>query len=174
MCIDKCLTNSNNCDLNARCASTVDGVTCVCNDGYSGDGNTCTRQFTHLFYVVLDVCGRARMCVCVCVRVHMLVCVHAHVCVRMYVYVCVCEQRCVYMSMSLYMCLCLCARVCVCMRVCARMCACVCTYVCVCVCVCARACVCVCVYLVAAVEVGLPWGKWPEFATETKTPNYHR
>ncbi|XP_076460199.1 uncharacterized protein LOC143293161 [Babylonia areolata] len=43
-CIDKCQTNSNKCHQNARCASTREGVTCVCNKGFVGDGLTCTNM----------------------------------------------------------------------------------------------------------------------------------
>ena len=42
--IDECIigTNRNNCDENASCTNTFGGFTCTCNDGYEGDGVTCT------------------------------------------------------------------------------------------------------------------------------------
>ena len=32
------------CDENAQCANTIGSFTCACNEGYSGDGMTCTGQ----------------------------------------------------------------------------------------------------------------------------------
>ncbi|XP_072017121.1 uncharacterized protein [Amphiura filiformis] len=40
---DECtLSTDINCDANAACTNTVGSFTCACNDGYSGDGVTCT------------------------------------------------------------------------------------------------------------------------------------
>ena len=33
---------SNNCDANAKCVGSQTGFTCVCNEGYSGTGTSCT------------------------------------------------------------------------------------------------------------------------------------
>ena len=35
---------AHNCDADATCANTVGSFTCTCNDGYSGDGITCTGK----------------------------------------------------------------------------------------------------------------------------------
>ena len=40
--IDECISNLDNCDDNATCTNTEGGFDCECNDGYSGDGITCT------------------------------------------------------------------------------------------------------------------------------------
>ena len=42
--IDECQEQSP-CDSNAQCTNTIGSFTCVCNEGYSGDGRTCTGQF---------------------------------------------------------------------------------------------------------------------------------
>ena len=41
--IDECQEQSP-CDSNAQCANTPGSFTCACNEGYSGDGRTCTGQ----------------------------------------------------------------------------------------------------------------------------------
>ncbi|TNF31813.1 MAG: hypothetical protein EP329_11810, partial [Deltaproteobacteria bacterium] len=41
--IDECAAGSDNCDANATCTNTVGAFTCACNDGYEGDGVTCTQ-----------------------------------------------------------------------------------------------------------------------------------
>ena len=42
--IDECAQAAdNNCDLtNGACANTAGSFTCTCNDGYTGDGTSCT------------------------------------------------------------------------------------------------------------------------------------
>ena len=39
---DECTDGTHNCDPNASCQNIGGGFTCTCNDGYSGDGVTCT------------------------------------------------------------------------------------------------------------------------------------
>ncbi len=39
---DQCAMNLHNCDPNATCATTSWTYTCTCNEGYVGDGKTCT------------------------------------------------------------------------------------------------------------------------------------
>ena len=41
--IDECAEQSP-CDGNAVCTNTPGSFACTCNDGYSGDGMTCTGQ----------------------------------------------------------------------------------------------------------------------------------
>ena len=40
--INECDQNMHNCDVNAICMNTNGSFTCSCNDGYTGDGMTCT------------------------------------------------------------------------------------------------------------------------------------
>ena len=40
---DECVEQSP-CDGNAVCTNTPGSFTCACNEGYSGDGTTCTGQ----------------------------------------------------------------------------------------------------------------------------------
>ena len=48
--IDECLADAGPCDVNASCANSEGGYTCVCNAGYAGDGSTCAD---------IDECGAA-------------------------------------------------------------------------------------------------------------------
>ena len=41
--IDEC-EGPSPCDENAQCTNTIGSFTCDCNEGYSGDGMTCTGQ----------------------------------------------------------------------------------------------------------------------------------
>ena len=40
--INECDQNMHSCDSNAICTNTNGSFTCNCNDGYTGDGMTCT------------------------------------------------------------------------------------------------------------------------------------
>ena len=41
--INECANpETNDCDLNAQCINTEGSYTCSCNEGYTGDGETCT------------------------------------------------------------------------------------------------------------------------------------
>ena len=42
--IDECEVGTDNCDSNASCSNTAGSFTCACNQGYSGDGVTCTGK----------------------------------------------------------------------------------------------------------------------------------
>ncbi|MEM7677208.1 MAG: calcium-binding EGF-like domain-containing protein [Myxococcota bacterium] len=42
--IDECSTTSVGCDINAACVNQPGSFSCVCNDGFSGDGTTCTAE----------------------------------------------------------------------------------------------------------------------------------
>ena len=44
---DECA--SNPCDRNAKCTNNPGSFTCLCNNGYIGDGKTCTGQNTFLY-----------------------------------------------------------------------------------------------------------------------------
>jgi hypothetical protein len=43
--IDECVSGADNCDANAACTNTPGGFTCTCNQGYTGDGTSCTGKF---------------------------------------------------------------------------------------------------------------------------------
>ena len=47
--IDECSTTTHNCNLNANCANTDGSFKCVCKEGYTGDGMSCSGK-THEFY----------------------------------------------------------------------------------------------------------------------------
>ena len=55
--IDECVEQSP-CDSNAQCTNTLGSFTCACNEGYSGDGRTCTGQFNFslAFYSAVFYC----------------------------------------------------------------------------------------------------------------------
>ena len=40
--IDECSGNTDNCHAQATCTNTIGNFTCACNEGYEGDGVTCT------------------------------------------------------------------------------------------------------------------------------------
>ena len=39
--------SGHNCDINAACTNTDGGFTCECNDGWSGNGVSCTGNVMH-------------------------------------------------------------------------------------------------------------------------------
>jgi hypothetical protein len=39
--IDECAVTADNCDTNAACTNTPGSFTCTCNQGYTGNGDTC-------------------------------------------------------------------------------------------------------------------------------------
>jgi len=41
----ECNREPRPCDANATCNNTVGSFTCACNDGYTGDGETCEGEF---------------------------------------------------------------------------------------------------------------------------------
>ena len=44
--IDECEKETHNCDMNAFCVNIEGSYTCMCNDGYSGDGHNGTCEGT--------------------------------------------------------------------------------------------------------------------------------
>ena len=50
--IDECTLGTDNCDVNANCTNTIGSFECFCNDGFEGDGTSCSgkdKVDTHLF-----------------------------------------------------------------------------------------------------------------------------
>ena len=43
-CRDECALGTDNCADEATCTNTADSFECTCNDGYTGNGVTCTEQ----------------------------------------------------------------------------------------------------------------------------------
>ena len=51
--IDECNVNHGDCDQNAECDNVPGSYSCTCNNGFSGDGFTCTGKFS--YYHFFDV-----------------------------------------------------------------------------------------------------------------------
>ena len=46
--VDECILNTDNCHIQATCRDIPGSFTCVCNDGYVGDGVTCAGKVCKL------------------------------------------------------------------------------------------------------------------------------
>ena len=53
--INECTTGTDNCDTNADCTNTPGSFTCACNQGYSGDGLTCTGMHYTIVVHIMDL-----------------------------------------------------------------------------------------------------------------------
>ena len=42
--INECSTGADACDVNAKCKNTVGSYTCICKNGFTGNGETCTGK----------------------------------------------------------------------------------------------------------------------------------
>ena len=40
--IDECMLENHNCSPNAKCINKMGSYSCVCHDGYHGNGSICT------------------------------------------------------------------------------------------------------------------------------------
>jgi len=43
-CTDRCEEDNGGCSCDASCISTDDGVKCICNEGFTGNGQDCTGE----------------------------------------------------------------------------------------------------------------------------------
>ena len=48
--INECNENTHTCDENAQCTNTEGSFTCTCNEGFTGDGQTCDGNHTTFYY----------------------------------------------------------------------------------------------------------------------------
>ena len=44
--VDECAEDSVSCDINATCINTAGSFECICNEGFEGNGTTCTGKLT--------------------------------------------------------------------------------------------------------------------------------
>ena len=51
--IDECASDSHDCGDNSQCTNVMGSFSCSCNNGYTGDGKTCTGNLlqTALIYL---------------------------------------------------------------------------------------------------------------------------
>ena len=49
--VDECTINADNCDTQATCTDTDLSFTCACNQGYAGDGTSCTGKHISVEYI---------------------------------------------------------------------------------------------------------------------------
>jgi len=50
--IDECAENNGNCSENATCNNVPGSYDCSCNTGFSGDGFTCTGEFSRDSFIL--------------------------------------------------------------------------------------------------------------------------
>jgi len=43
--IDECATDNQDCSSKAECINTAGSYVCICNPGYTGDGQTCVGKY---------------------------------------------------------------------------------------------------------------------------------
>ena len=46
---NQCMQDPSVCDANADCVDTDGTATCTCKNGYTGDGQTCNGNYSHLY-----------------------------------------------------------------------------------------------------------------------------
>ena len=49
--VNECIAGSNNCHPNATCYNTVSSYICICDAGFTGDGENCTRGEVTVFHI---------------------------------------------------------------------------------------------------------------------------
>lgn len=54
--IDECVEKTTECDKRASCLNTIGNYQCVCEDGFTGDGKSCTRS-SHCSDVLFEKLG---------------------------------------------------------------------------------------------------------------------
>ena len=54
--MDECTLGTDNCDTNALCIDTEASFICTCNQGYEGDGVTCTSEYRNEVIAELELC----------------------------------------------------------------------------------------------------------------------
>ena len=54
--IDECSADSSPCDENADCSNNDGSYSCLCKQGFSGDGKTCQGIVVVFFLQFLDLC----------------------------------------------------------------------------------------------------------------------
>lgn len=47
--VDECTAGTAGCDVNADCTNTVNGFTCGCRIGYTGNGKICTGILLYFY-----------------------------------------------------------------------------------------------------------------------------
>ena len=45
--LDECLSSARPCDVNASCTNIDGSYSCVCNQGFTGNGTVCDGMFIH-------------------------------------------------------------------------------------------------------------------------------
>ena len=48
--IDECALGMDDCSENAICTNTPGNFSCICDEGYGGDGTTCVGKRVHTIY----------------------------------------------------------------------------------------------------------------------------
>lgn len=48
--LDECLSGARPCDVNASCTNSDGSYSCVCNQGFTGNGTVCDGMFIHASY----------------------------------------------------------------------------------------------------------------------------
>ena len=48
--LDECLSGARPCEVNASCTNSDGSYSCVCNQGFTGNGTVCDGMFIHASY----------------------------------------------------------------------------------------------------------------------------
>ena len=91
--IDECSNAGHKCDLNANCTNTVGSHSCSCEDGFTGNGSSCSGRSVTKLVSLQGTNGQESIRVCECASVRVCECASVRVCECASVRVCECALK---------------------------------------------------------------------------------